>query len=129
MPWYTYFVGLVLISAFVALLEHWRPARPEQQALRPWLWSDLLHLIVNGHLLGVVLYGLARRFVLPTMDGWLTDHGWFELVYRNAASDWPCCSSHLHATDSQLSARSCPTNGFHMLSLSDSHTISRNYNN
>ncbi|MFT4705547.1 MAG: hypothetical protein ACI81R_003258, partial [Bradymonadia bacterium] len=68
---YTYVIALVVISVFVATLERVFPWRKKQRALRPYLWSDMLHLVFNGHLLGVIVYGLSTRYVLPTVDTWL----------------------------------------------------------
>jgi sterol desaturase/sphingolipid hydroxylase (fatty acid hydroxylase superfamily) len=86
---YTYVIALVVISVFVATLERVFPWRKKQRALRPYLWSDMLHLVFNGHLLGVIVYGLSTRYVLPTVDTWLAGSGAGEWVYRDAAADWP----------------------------------------
>lgn len=84
----SYPLALALISLTVAGLERLRPARP-QSALRPRLWSDLVHLLINGHFLGVVLHGLATHRVLPHVDALLEGVGLHDVVYRGAASDWP----------------------------------------
>lgn len=88
MPIYTYPIALLLISVFVAGLEYFRPKRDQKQ-LRPDLWSDLVHLVFNAHLLGVILFGLATAYVLPYLDAWLADAGLIDMVYRNAAQTWP----------------------------------------
>lgn len=85
---YLYPLSLLLISVFVAALEYFFPKR-EQRQLRPDLWSDFVHLVFNGHFLGVVLFGLATNFVLPHLDAWLTSVGLIDKVYRNAAAPWP----------------------------------------
>jgi 3-mercaptopyruvate sulfurtransferase SseA/sterol desaturase/sphingolipid hydroxylase (fatty acid hydroxylase superfamily) len=82
-----YLLWLAAFSVLVAAFERLWPARP-QKLLRKWLWSDLVHLAFNGHVLGLLLYGVAWYRVLPLVDGWLAAHGWTGLVYRNAASGW-----------------------------------------
>ena len=83
-----YPIALLAISAFVAVLE-WRFPKREQPQLRRRLWSDALHLLFNGHFLGVILFGLATNCVLPHVDHWLTEAGWIDAMYRGAASAWP----------------------------------------
>lgn len=86
---YTYPIALVFISLFVAFLE-WRfPRRPEQKQLRETLGWDILHLIFNGHFLGVMLFGISTIYILPHLDAWLVQVGLKDVVYRNAASSWP----------------------------------------
>jgi 3-mercaptopyruvate sulfurtransferase SseA/sterol desaturase/sphingolipid hydroxylase (fatty acid hydroxylase superfamily) len=85
---YLYPIALLLISAFVAALERLRPFRPQKQ-LRPMLWSDLIHILFNGHFLGVLIYGLATNWVLPPIDRLLGQHGLTTHVYRNLATTWP----------------------------------------
>ena len=82
-----YLAWLVFLSVLVAVLERLRPAR-SQPVLRRWLWSDAVHLFFNGHLLGLLLYGIAWYRVLPVFDGWLAEHGWTGVVYRNAVAGW-----------------------------------------
>jgi 3-mercaptopyruvate sulfurtransferase SseA/sterol desaturase/sphingolipid hydroxylase (fatty acid hydroxylase superfamily) len=82
-----YLVWLAAFSVLVAVFERLWPARP-QKTLRRWLWSDALHLVFNGHVLGLLLYGITWYRVLPVLDAWLADQGWTGLVYRNAASGW-----------------------------------------
>jgi 3-mercaptopyruvate sulfurtransferase SseA/sterol desaturase/sphingolipid hydroxylase (fatty acid hydroxylase superfamily) len=81
--------SLALMSGFVMLLERFFPWRPEQKQLRPKLWSDFIHLVFNGHFLGLLLAGLASVWVLPHVDRWLAAEGLTDSVYRNAAIDWP----------------------------------------
>lgn len=83
-----YPAALAIISIFVAVLERLRPWRPAQQQIRPALGADILHLLFNGHFLGIILYGIAVNRVLPHIDAALSDHGWTGLVYRNTASSW-----------------------------------------
>ena len=86
---YLYPISLAAFSALVFTLERFFPWRAEQQQLRPKLWSDLIHLVFNGHFLGVLLAGLADTWVLPLLDRWLGTHGLTDAVYRNAAGSWP----------------------------------------
>lgn len=82
-----YLVWLAAFSVLVAVFERLWPAR-EQKAFRKWLWSDAVHLVFNGHLLGLLLYGIAWYRVMPLLDGWLAEQGLTGIVYRNAASGW-----------------------------------------
>ena len=86
---YLYPLALAIISALVFILEAVVPWRAEQRQLRPGLWSDLIHLVINGHFLGVLLYTVATRWVLPPLDEVLRQQGLYEMVYRNAAASWP----------------------------------------
>ena len=86
---YLYPIGLALISLLVLVFERLWPCRPEQRLLRPHLGSDALHLIFNGHYLGVILHALAVSYVLPPFDAWLTELGIHPYVYRAAAAQWP----------------------------------------
>ena len=86
---YLYPIALAVISIVVAGLEALFPKRREQEQLRERLWSDVVHLVFNGHFLGVIIYGLAVHYAMPVLDGWLTSMGWMDLVYRNAAAAWP----------------------------------------
>jgi sterol desaturase/sphingolipid hydroxylase (fatty acid hydroxylase superfamily) len=86
---YLYPISLAAMSGLMILLERFFPWRPEQKQLRPKLWSDLIHLVFNGHFLGVLLAGLAGTWVLPYVDRWLGAEGLTDAVYRNAAADWP----------------------------------------
>jgi 3-mercaptopyruvate sulfurtransferase SseA/sterol desaturase/sphingolipid hydroxylase (fatty acid hydroxylase superfamily) len=86
---YLYPISLAAVSGLVMLLERLFPWRPEQKQLRPKLWSDLIHLVFNGHFLGLLLAGLASTWVLPHVDRWLAAEGLTDLVYRNAAASWP----------------------------------------
>ncbi|MEL6178048.1 MAG: sterol desaturase family protein [Myxococcota bacterium] len=86
---YAYPIALVIISLGVALAEFLWPWRPQQRQLRRTLWSDLMHLVFNGHFLGVIVYGIAVYRVLPHVDALLEAWGLSSWVYRNAASGWP----------------------------------------
>lgn len=83
-----YLLWLLGISVFVAALERLWPARP-QAVFRRWLWSDALHLIFNGHFLGLLLYAIALQRILPVFDGWIAEQGLTGLLYRGAVADWP----------------------------------------
>ena len=86
---YLYPLSLALISALVMALEHFFPERPEQRQLRPRLASDLVHLVFNGHFLGVMLAGLSATWVLPPLDAFLGTRGLTEAFYCGVARDWP----------------------------------------
>ncbi|MEW5852850.1 MAG: rhodanese-like domain-containing protein [Myxococcota bacterium] len=86
---YLYPLSLALISVVVAVLEHFFPWRKEQKQLRGTLLSDFLHLVFNGHFLGVILYGIAATHLLPHLDHALAQAGLTTWVYRNLASGWP----------------------------------------
>jgi len=59
---YMYPISLALMSGFVMFLERLFPWRPEQKQFRPKLWSDLIHLVFNGHFLGLLLAGFFRAW-------------------------------------------------------------------
>jgi sterol desaturase/sphingolipid hydroxylase (fatty acid hydroxylase superfamily) len=80
---YIYPIALAICSVFVMVLEALFPRRKQQKQLRATLPSDLLHLVFNGHFLGVILYGIAERFVLPTL------HAWIDGMPVGIASSWP----------------------------------------
>ena len=84
-----YPAALAVFSLLVAGLERAWPWRKEQKQLRPFLWSDFVHLIFNGHFLGLILYGIAVNRVLPRIDPLLSDAGLLGVVYRNTAAAWP----------------------------------------
>lgn len=85
---YTYPIALAIISLVVALLERAVPARPEQRALREHVGWDFVHLVFNGHFLGLILFGLSSLYVLPHVDTFLAAQGWEGAVYRDAAASW-----------------------------------------
>lgn len=85
----SYVVGLALISALFVAAEAVRPWRPQQRQLRRGLLSDLSFLVFNGHFLGVGLYFVATRAILPPLDAALRSVGACPYVYRNAAAGWP----------------------------------------
>ncbi len=79
-----YPIALAICSLLVAALEAFAPRRPEQRQLRPTLWTDLVMLVFNGHFLGVGLYLLSTKWILPPIDRVLGPH-----LYRNVAAHWP----------------------------------------
>jgi sterol desaturase/sphingolipid hydroxylase (fatty acid hydroxylase superfamily) len=85
---YAYPIALALISLFVLGLEWAFPARPEQKKLRAALPQDLLHLVFNGHFLGVMIYAASTTYLLPHVDRWLDTIGLKETLYRSVAADW-----------------------------------------
>jgi sterol desaturase/sphingolipid hydroxylase (fatty acid hydroxylase superfamily) len=88
-PAYFYPASLAVISVLVFVAERLWPLDQKKGIWRRALPSDFIHLIFNGHFLGVMVYGLAVRYVLPPLDGWLNDAGLSSVVYRNLASEWP----------------------------------------
>lgn len=84
---YLYPISLAVISVFVMGLERLRPWRKDQQQLRTWFGSDLLHLVFNGHFLGVLVFMAYERFVHPPLlaglDALHVD------LHANVAADWP----------------------------------------
>lgn len=79
---YLYPLSLAIISVFVMAAERLWPLRAQRQ-LRPGLASDLVHLVFNGHFLGVILYGIAEHRILPTVGPWLGN------LPKNLAGSWP----------------------------------------
>jgi sterol desaturase/sphingolipid hydroxylase (fatty acid hydroxylase superfamily)/rhodanese-related sulfurtransferase len=86
---YSYPAWLALFSVFVMALERLAPWRPQQRQLRPYLWSDLLHLVFNGHFLGVLVYGVYTGFVHAPLVALLERAGVASALYAGAASLWP----------------------------------------
>jgi 3-mercaptopyruvate sulfurtransferase SseA/sterol desaturase/sphingolipid hydroxylase (fatty acid hydroxylase superfamily) len=87
MAW-VYPVSLAIISALVMLLERLFPWRPDQRQLRKGLGSDLVHLVFNGHFLGLIVAGIAAKHVLPRIDALVGEKNMSALA-RNAAEAWP----------------------------------------
>ncbi len=81
----SYVTWLAILSVGVALLERLVPARPEQRARRPGLGWDLVYLVVNGHLLGVMLAAGFAATVGPALDA----VGVSALLDRRWVSGWP----------------------------------------
>lgn len=87
---YLYPMALAVISLLTLGLEALFPWRRDQPLVRRRTFlSDLVHLVFNGHFLGVLLFGIATHRVLPHLDRLWAHLGWTELVYRNAAAAWP----------------------------------------
>ncbi len=84
-----YLIGLVILSLAVAGAEALWPWRAEQPKLRRRLASDLAFLVFNAHFLGVALYWIGNRFLLPPLDGALARAGLTHAVYRAVAAAWP----------------------------------------
>jgi sterol desaturase/sphingolipid hydroxylase (fatty acid hydroxylase superfamily) len=84
-----YPIGLAVCSILVFVFEALWPRRPQQRQFRPFLWSDLIHLVFNGHFLGVGLFLIATRWVLPPLDGLLHRAHLDHALYRNLAQSWP----------------------------------------
>lgn len=84
-----YPLALGLISLAVCTVERLWPSRRQQCAWRRELPSDLVHLVFNGHFLGVLLFGIAQHRVLPHVDAWLRSAGLHGEVYRAHAAGWP----------------------------------------
>lgn len=80
---------LTILSLGVFGLERVRPWRPQQRVNRPYLWSDLLHIVFNGHFLGVTVYGLYTSFLHPPIVDALARFGLVDTLLANVASLWP----------------------------------------
>ena len=85
---YAYPLALLVISLGVAVAEMLWPWRKEQERLRAFLCSDVLHLVFNGHFLGLILFGLFTRFLGPYAERLESSAGGSSLFF-NAAADWP----------------------------------------
>lgn len=86
---YFYPASLLVISVFVASLERLFPRRKNQPVLRRALGWDLVHLVFNGHFLGVLVYGIVTKWIIPPVDAWVAGAGATDVLYANAASSWP----------------------------------------
>ncbi|MDF1660165.1 MAG: sterol desaturase family protein [Planctomycetota bacterium] len=86
---YLYPLSLAGLSLVVIALEYFFPHRKEQRQRRKNLGSDILHLVFNGHFLGVIFYGIASYRFLPPIDAMLSDLGIKENLYRNFSATWP----------------------------------------
>lgn len=82
-----YIFWLGICSLLVICFEILWPAR-EQKLVRKWLWSDYIHLIFNGHIFGLLLYGISSHHILPYLDVFLAERGLKELLYFNAVEVW-----------------------------------------
>ncbi|MCO4773942.1 MAG: sterol desaturase family protein, partial [Deltaproteobacteria bacterium] len=87
-PWF-YPASLAFFSVLVFGLEAALKLRKNQKQLRSRLWSDVLHLVFNGHVLGLIFFGIATQWILPSFDQALGSAGLTDVLYRNAASTWP----------------------------------------
>ena len=88
LPAYAYPIALAAISVCVAALERAMPARPDQGARRPHVGWDAVYLVFNGHMLGLILYGLASAYVVPMSDAFLEARGWEGALSRPLAASW-----------------------------------------
>ena len=86
---YFYPASLLVISVFVASLERLFPRRKNQPVIRRALGWDLVHLVFNGHFLGVLVYGIVTKWIIPPVDAWVAGAGATDVLYANAASSWP----------------------------------------
>ena len=82
-----YLIWLALFSGLVSVLERLWPARP-QSVFRRWLWSDLFHLIFNGHVFGLLIYGIAVAHISPPFERLLDAMGLRESLYFSAVQVW-----------------------------------------
>ena len=83
----SYIYWLALFSVVVSVFEKLWPAR-EQQQLRTWLWSDFIHLVFNGHFIGLILYGVAFHHVVPPVETFLSEHGLSDAFFFGAVGGW-----------------------------------------
>lgn len=86
---YSYPFWLALFSVFVMALERLFPWRKQQRQLRPYLWSDLIHLVWNGHFLGVLVYGIYSAWIHGPLVAWLEGLGLADSLYAGVAGTWP----------------------------------------
>ena len=79
---------LMILAVIFLILERLRPWRGAQRVLRPGLWTDALHLVFNGHFLGLwlsqVTVHTARWFADATGSV-----GMQEFLYGGFVGDWP----------------------------------------
>jgi sterol desaturase/sphingolipid hydroxylase (fatty acid hydroxylase superfamily) len=75
------------LLAFV--LERLFPARPRQKAFRKHFFDDFLHLVFNGHFLGIIVFGIASGWLLPGLDRLLGGQGLTSWIGRDVAATWP----------------------------------------
>jgi sterol desaturase/sphingolipid hydroxylase (fatty acid hydroxylase superfamily) len=71
-----YWLALIAVSILVFFIERVFAHRQEQSWLRRSLLSDLFHLGFNGHVVGVLLYAFAGRYLI-------------EPDFQSVAADWP----------------------------------------
>ncbi len=84
-----YPLALAVLSVGVALLE-WRwPWRQDQPQMRRRLWSDLVHLVFNGHYLGVWVYAIYARWLHQPVTQAVEALGLSGVLFANAAATWP----------------------------------------
>lgn len=88
-PSLLYPIALAVISVFVLVLERLFAARPDQPVFRKRLADDFVHLVFNGHFLGVIVFGVATGWVLPGIDRLAGGTDVINLIGRNMAEDWP----------------------------------------
>lgn len=82
-----YIFWLLSFSALVGAFEIFWPARA-QKVMRKWLWSDYLHLVFNGHLLGLLLAGVVAYHIKDPLENFLTAYGLKEALFFDAVSGW-----------------------------------------
>src|SRR5689334_5839473 len=70
-------------------LEALFPWRKSQKQLRRTFLSDLFHLAFNGHFLGVILYAVSDRFVLPKLLEVAQKIGIDRVFPIGVAARWP----------------------------------------
>lgn len=88
MSW-LYPASLALLSLLVAALEFLRPWRPQQPQVRTALLSDVVHLLINGHWLGVGLYAVAAATLQPALGSLLSAAHLQGFAQLKVASAWP----------------------------------------
>ena len=86
---YLYPIALVAISVFVASLERAFPRRQNQPMIRRALGWDLMHLVFNGHFLGVLVYGVSAKWLVPPFEELARSGGVHNALYANVAASWP----------------------------------------
>lgn len=84
----TYWHALAALSLFFIVVERLRPRRRGQRLLRDGILTDAIHVVVNGHFLGVLLASVARPLI-GRLDALLHSRGLDDLLYVGVAAPLP----------------------------------------
>lgn len=86
---WSYPLWLFGLSLLVLALETFFPWRKAQKRFRRSLPSDLVHIVINGHFLGVSLYVISERYVLPPLADLASRTGIDQYFPIGIAQPWP----------------------------------------